>query len=418
MAAHLAPGSLAYINYGEVPRTIHCRLLLAEVQGSEWMILTPDGDIYPEDLSDQNPDVTQIWYGPPNGALPAGVSARSVYGFRPMSAADVARAMASGRTEADRERALRGLGVPAAPVGVPVVAGGGVPPVAPPVPAAAAGQPAVSMVWVLAECVPGRKIGEKLAPPAGFPCLGEWGLMEITDSDGKTRPCLIKHLDVTLIGAFCDERISLARSSESCEGDDRSAGEDVRTLTVTYGMNGERQRGFRETVKEMTMCDFEDFPLQPRTTLEYCRAVASVAESATAQHHVWASGSRIPDGDRSLFEDEVLARVIDAAVMYDCLNISNLASMELICRRRQLLAEAHSASPGAPSYMGAEHFMGQTYKAGGGIVVPSLTDYVSKQMQAQSSIMKEKRKMEEAKSKGKGKPPKTPPKGGAGGSGT
>lgn len=62
--------------------------------------------------------------------------------------------------------------------------------------------------------------------------------------------------------------------------------------------------------------------------------------------------------------------------------------------------------------MGAEHFMGQTYKAGGGIVVPMLTDYVRKQMQAQSQILKEKSKMEEAKAKGRGKSPKGAPKSG------
>jgi len=103
-------------------------------------------------------------------------------------------------------------------------------------------------------------------------------------------------------------------------------------------------------------------------------------------------------------------------VTYDCLNISNLASMELVVRRRQLLADAHSSSPGAPSYLGAEHYMGQTYKAGGGIVVPTLTDHVSKQLQAQSQIMKEKRKMEEAKGKNRHPKaaPKSPPKGGGG----
>ena len=60
---------------------------------------------------------------------------------------------------------------------------------------------------------------------------------------------------------------------------------------------------------------------------------------------------------------------------------------------------------------------------GGGIVVPSLTDHVSKKMQAQSQIMKEKRKLSEATSLGKGgkkgQPvpvqPKNPPPAKAGG---
>ena len=59
--------------------------------------------------------------------------------------------------------------------------------------------------------------------------------------------------------------------------------------------------------------------------------------------------------------------------------------------------------------------MGQTYKAGGGVVVPMLTDFVSRKMQAQSAILKEKRKLAEAKSAAKGGAkgnPKGPPKGG------
>ena len=95
------------------------------------------------------------------------------------------------------------------------------------------------------------------------------------------------------------------------------------------------------------------------------KAIASIFESATAQHHMWVRSSRTPDGDRSIHEDECLARILDAAVCYDALIVANLACMELVCRRRQLLAEAHSQNPAAPSYSGAEHLLGQTYKAVG-----------------------------------------------------
>lgn len=406
----LAPGSVTYMDYGQRrPRVTHTRLALALVEQDDWVILTPDYDMYVETLSAGNPDLQNFWVGQADGALPAGVPAGSVYGFQPLTAGEIARYMGEGRAEADLERGRRGI--------APVVVGAAPAAVAAPVaPAPGVGANAPAMVWVLAEGIAGRKIGERVVPPAGHPTLNGWGLMELTDTDHVTRPCLIRQIAEQEVPGFCDERVQLARSTESCEGEDRAVSDDVRTLSVTYGMNGERQRGFRESVKELTMTEFEDFPLQPRTTLEYARAVASVAESCTAQHHVWVGSSRIPENDRSVFEDEVLARVLDAAVTYDCLNISNLASMELVVRRRQLLADAHSSSPGAPSYLGAEHYMGQTYKAGGGIVVPTLTDHVSKQLQAQSQIMKEKRKMEEAKGKNRHPKaaPKSPPKGGGG----
>ena len=175
--------------------------------------------------------------------------------------------------------------------------------------------------------------------------------------------------------------------SEPTAGDDALASGDVRTLEVRYGMNGGRQRLFRESVNELHEVEFSDY-LNPRTTLTYRKAVASIAESAAAQHHMWVGSSRIPEGDRSVYKDEVLARILDATVCYEALHVANLACMELVCRRRQLLAEAHSQNPAAPSYMGAEHFLGQPYKAGGGIVTPVLAEHVAKRLQAQSQIWK------------------------------
>ncbi len=64
--------------------------------------------------------------------------------------------------------------------------------------------------------------------------------------------------------------------------------------------------------------------------------------------------------------------------------------------------------------------MGNKFKHGGAIVIPSLTEHVAKRLHADSQIMKERRKLEEAKGKAKGgKPPKVPPKAsGAAGSGS
>ena len=191
----------------------------------------------------------------------------------------------------------------------------------------------------------------------------------------------------------------------------------MRTLSIQYGANGERSRNFRKSVEEMRQVEFDDFPLSLRTCQSYLKAVAEVGECCYAQHLAWVQQSKIPEGDRAIYEDEVLSKVIDSAIRYDGLNIINLSSFELIVRRKQLLAEAHVANPGAPSYEAADFFMGQKYRPGGGIVVPSLTQQVAQAMHEESQIMKEKRKLLEAKGSGKkGKNP-SPPADGAGGSG-
>ena len=146
----------------------------------------------------------------------------------------------------------------------------------------------------------------------------------------------------------------------------------------------------------------DDFPYEPRTCMEYLKAIQSVSESCHSQHLAWVSQSRVPDGSRAIFQDATLAQILDTAICYDALNVSNLASFELLVRRRQLIAAAHSHNASAPSYDGADYYLGNRYRQGGSILVPALT--VSKKLQADSAIMKERRKLAEAEASAKSAP--------------
>lgn len=372
-------GDVVYVNYGEVPVLHHTRVVLAVVDETvyDYVILTPDLDVYVEKLHDSNPDFTSIHPAGANGAVPAAIAGQNVYGFRPLTAAEFARFTQEGREEAVAERNRRGLRVP--------------------------GAGADESIWVLAEMVEGKQIGDQVVPPPGCPQLDGYGLMVIEGPTGVFRPRLIRHLPSSELGAFCDERIVLARASVSKEGEELSASDDLRTMEVHYLQNGERRRAFKDAVGSMTQVDMEGFPFEPRTCLEYLKAVTSLSESAYAQHLAWVQQARIPEGSRAIFEDEVLAQMLDVAVSFDCLNVANLASFELLVRRRQLIADAHSLNPSAPSYDGADYYLGSRYKHGGGIIVPALTEHVSKRLQADSQILKERRKLEEAKGRGRGK---------------
>lgn len=175
-------------------------------------------------------------------------------------------------------------------------------------------------------------------------------------------------------------------------------------MAVKYSANGDRLRTFRDSVGEMVSTELEDFPYEPRTCMEYLRAIQSVSESCHAQHLAWVAQSRVPEGSRAVFEDETLAQILDTAICYDALNVTNLASFELLVRRRQLIAAAHSHNASAPSYDGADYYLGNRYRQGGSIVVPSLTDHVSKKLQEDSAILKERRKLAEAKAGTKNAP--------------
>lgn len=394
------PGQVVYHDYGEVPPCTHTRLILGHITGLEYLIQTPDGDVYPEVCDGSNVDLAHFYVGPDDGSLPPGVPPGSVYAFAPMSVAELNGHLAAGRVELANELARRGLAAPAAA-------------------AAGAGAPS-PLAWVLAEFIPGHKVGERVTPPVGFAQDGSWGLMQMADVEGVIRPVLVHQIAVDDIPAFCEKRVQLARATIALEGEDTHAGEDARTLEVKYSPQGERQRSFKETVAEFQQVEFDDWPLEPRTSLSYLRAVATVAESAFGQHLSWIQQSRIPENDRVIHENEVLSRAIDLAISYDNLNVVNLASFELLIRRKQLLAEAYSYGGSTPSYAGADHYMGTSYRPGGAIVVPELTRYVADRMHQESQILKEKRKQGELKGGGKGKDKQSPPKAAAkaGGGGT
>eukprot|EP00438_Fugacium_kawagutii_P035192 Skav232767 [mRNA] locus=scaffold1229:242985:248589:- [translate_table: standard] len=403
-------GQVVFHDYGERPRVVHSRLVLAEVDRStfEYAIATPDGDVYIEVCDGSNGDLRHFYTGGPGGGLPRGVPANCIYGFAPMTAMEYSQLMREGAAVALAERTARGM------VGVPPVLGavGGAGP-----PAAAAAAPAVVPamgavpgqaveVWVLGECCGDRRIGEQVVPPVGLPTLGDFGLMSLVDRDGNSRAVLIKKMPVDQIASFCDERIQLARDATAVEGEERSSSDDIRTLSIKYTANGERRRVFKETIGELTQTEMEDFPYEPRTCLPYLQAIVNMSESAYGQHLQWIQQAKIPEGSRAIYEDETLAHILDVAVCYDGLAVCNLASFELLVRRRQLLAEAHSYSPSAPCFEGADYWMGTKFKAGGGIVIPSLIEHVARKLHADAQILKERRKLEENKGKAKGKPSK------------
>ena len=103
----------------------------------------------------------------------------------------------------------------------------------------------------------------------------------------------------------------------------------------------------------------------------------------------------------------MLSTVLELAIWYDCLNATNLACMEVLRRRRQLLAEAHAANPAAPTYEGGDYFMGTGLRPGGAIVAPTLTALVSDRLRAEAAILKEKRKLTESRTL---RPGAAPPK--------
>ena len=178
-------GDLVFVNYGEVPMCIHTRLLGAHIQDDIWVVITPDKDIYEEELHTRNPDLVAVFHGGGGfgSPVPAGVSRRHLYSFAPMSAQDYQNLMQAARTYAAQLRVHLGLPPPGLVVPPPVPAPGGPPP------------PAVNddpEVWISLEQDHGHVIGEVIIA-AGLPLptrtCESWAQQSSFANGGQPSPC-------------------------------------------------------------------------------------------------------------------------------------------------------------------------------------------------------------------------------------
>ena len=205
-----------------------------------------DYDIYVEVLDGSNPDLVGFHLSGPGGGSPRGIRMARIYGFAAMSARDYAGYMRAGRTEADAKRARCGMvaGVlPGAPGPAPGVARAGQA-----VPAAAAVQVPGGRVWVLCESRGNKKIGDQVVP---LRTIQSWAI------SASCRWILMLGMEESA----CMIKVQLMRAGEASEGDDRLVADDIRTMSVKFTANGERRRGFRETVDEYTVTEMEGVPL-------------------------------------------------------------------------------------------------------------------------------------------------------------
>ena len=120
--------------------------------------------------------------------------------------------------------------------------------------------------------------------------------------------------------------------------------------------------------------------------------------------HSWLKAAEIPSGDRSRFEHHLLSAMLETAVAYDSLQVSNLACFELLARRLQHIEAAHVGNPNAPDYEGTSHYMGSAEKRGGALIAPALSVHVAGKFRDEAAANKEIRKAKEST-----RPQATPP---------
>ncbi|CAE7763388.1 NHX3 [Symbiodinium sp. CCMP2456] len=193
-------------------------------------------------------------------------------------------------------------------------------------------------------------------------------------------------------GCKAEDAPDLSRSVRVSKVEEKAEERDLRVLPVIFDSAEERWRTLNEAVPEYEEVDFEDFPLQgPRTLFRDARQLRRLGFDWLQHHESWIKKSGVRLTDRSVHEHSSICRVLNLMTSYDQLNTPSLASAEALNRRRTLIEVAHQGRPEAPSYEGAEEILGTRDSADGSIIDPALTRHAARRQADRAEVLKQNR---------------------------
>lgn len=174
--------------------------------------------------------------------------------------------------------------------------------------------------------------------------------------------------------------------------------EDIRILPVQFDAQGTRRREFNIAVASFvdTIPQGGGLQLQgPTSILNIVKMMRDQNFTPTTFHEHWIRTADVAKGDRSVYEQECLSRILESMITIDQINVPCLQSAELLVRRMQVIREAHRISPGSPDYSSADVMMGWKYRRSGQGVDSELAAHVAQELKNEAMIAKESRKARE-----------------------
>ncbi|CAK0857167.1 unnamed protein product, partial [Prorocentrum cordatum] len=392
----LVPGGVVIFNYEDDPNIWHERLLLWPSAGlfpnTCWMCLTPDGDVYPEEMA-AGPDGD----GPSRVSLTMGATPAAL---RLRDARLAARA--AGVVEFEPTAFMRD-----------------------------GGRPSKSMTISFAD-VPGfvRRVARKSPPVSGGTATPEGGPGAVLLSDEsaappgsawfvtKAIPDECQQLDEVVpkvgdvvwgeSGLYCTAGgfvvpIELRPVPLPVEVLDKLADDDARLLgPLQRAREVRRHRDFREAVSAMRQEKHDDFPLVGERSFKWlCDYIVDHGGTLDGRHTKWMQESGCTKDSAAAHVHDLLGFAIEMAVTYDQVDGSYLASMEVASRAHQLIEE----TMGSMKIEGVEHYIGLSKQSArrGVAMAPGVAKHATDQLAKETDIQKQKRKAREEKTAQSGK---------------
>lgn len=110
--AAIPPGTFACVCY-DGAELYHERLIASSVSESHYVVVSPDHDLFLEQVDGNNSDLSGLRFGDESGSLPVGLAGREVYAFKPLpSGASLAGLLREGALLAATAPGARSLGRP------------------------------------------------------------------------------------------------------------------------------------------------------------------------------------------------------------------------------------------------------------------------------------------------------------------
>ena len=182
-----------------------------------------------------------------------------------------------------------------------------------------------------------------------------------------------------------------------------------RIFTRTFGVDGVPRRELGEAVRSFTEDAVAKWPLTgPRSLLWVLMFICQQCQtSVTGRMHQLMQMAKLTFQDKYMTEYAVLARLLELAISFDQLHVTNLASMELAARRLQLIEEKYRFR--IPQFDGGagaadpenDHglFLGLGTAATAGrtaiMVMPALTSFIGEELAKEAAVTKGKVKAHE-----------------------
>lgn len=346
----------------------HARLLLAPIGHDWWVVLSPDYDIFPEQLSIGNTDLAAIRFRADSRAIPLGIAADSLYDFNEYPRGrDLAHLTFEGRALAAAERA----------VDVVEKRPGQSQAVSPVQSAAEQSLRASARCGELPDAWPPP-------PPAEAMWLARSGPLMKTAS-----------LEPGAWTILCGRWVE--RSQEALPAEERTAPGRSRCSTTTMAPGCGPSPAPSRTPPRTSG---RSGPFGGRVRRPWC---ASSLRSSTApptnHHQVWRTTCKLSVSDAGLAEHECLCRALEGGACFDQINLYKSVLVETLVRKLQLIEEKHKdrmcAGPGQTEFGDDSHlFLGA--ESGRGVCIsPALQAWVAGELGRESAILKERRKARE-----------------------